>query len=307
MGTQTFREDARVTVSIIIPTYNCAPRLLRAARSVAAQTYRDIEILIIDDGSTDDTADRVAEWSAQSGANVRYVRQNNAGPAAARNHGMRLASGDLIAFLDADDEWRADKLEKQVPLMRGKVGLVYCSNTFVDSNGTPLTNYVRRIELHRGDILLPLFCDFFLLTSAVVISKAAYAAVGEFDEKLAVGEDYEFFLRLARKFHVDYSPEELLIRCVRPDSLSRLDYVTDARNDITTLSKFLDDNPEFAQQHRAVIAGRLARYRYDFGYRLLEENRRDEAVRELWWSLRTRPTLAASKTLMRALISGRRP
>ena len=88
-------------VSVIIPTYNCAPRLLRALRSVAAQTYRDIEIVVVDDGSTDDTADRVAEWTAQSGANVRYVRQPNAGPAAARNHGMRLASGDAIGALMA--------------------------------------------------------------------------------------------------------------------------------------------------------------------------------------------------------------
>jgi glycosyltransferase involved in cell wall biosynthesis len=294
-----------VTVSVVIPTYNCSPRLLRALRSVAAQTYRDIEIVVIDDGSTDDTGYRVTEWTAQSGANVRYVRQTNAGPAAARNHGMRLASGDAIAFLDADDEWRADKLEKQMPLLKGNVGLVYCSNSFVDSNGTPLTDYVRRIELHRGDILLPLFCDFFLLTSAVVISKTAYTAVGEFDEQLAVGEDYEFFLRLARKFHADYSPEELLIRCVRPDSLSRLDYAKDARNDIATLSKFLGDNPDFARHHRAVVADRIARYRYDFGYRLLAENRRDEAIRELWSSWRTRPTLAASKTLVRALISGR--
>ena len=295
-----------MTVSVVIPTYNCAPRLLRALRSVAAQTCREVEIVVVDDGSTDDTNDRVAEWTAQSGAMVRYVRQDNAGPAAARNRGMRLARGDAIAFLDADDEWRADKLERQMPLLKGDVGLVYCANSFVDTNGTPLKDYVRRIELHRGDILLPLFCDFFLLTSAVVISKAAYAAVGEFDEQLAVGEDYEFFLRLVRKFHADYSPEELLIRCVRPDSLSRLDYAKDARNDIATLSKFLADNPDFEQRYRAVIAERIARYRFDFGYRLLAENRRDEAIRELWSSWRTRPTLAASKTLVRALISGRR-
>ncbi len=305
MGAQAVREDCRVIVSVIIPTYNCAPRLLRALRSVAAQTYRDIEIVVVDDGSTDDTADRVAEWTAQSGANVRYVRQPNAGPAAARNHGMRLASGDAIAFLDADDEWYADKLEKQVPLLKGEVGLVYCSNSFVDSDGAPLNDYVRHIELHRGDILLPLFCDFFLLTSAVVISRAAYAAVGDFDERLAVGEDYEFFLRIAQKFHGDFAPEELLVRCVRPDSLSRLDYVQDARNDIATLSKFLRDNPDLVKEHRDVVADRIARYRYDFGYRLLSENRRGEAIRELWWSWKTRPTLAASKTLMRALIPGR--
>jgi glycosyltransferase involved in cell wall biosynthesis len=295
-----------VTVSVVIPTYNCAPRLMRALQSVAAQTYPHIEIVIVDDGSTDDTTDRVAEWTAKSGATVRYVRQANAGPAAARNHGMRLASGDTIAFLDADDEWRPTKLEKQMPLLKGNVGLVYCTNAFVDSRGMPLANYVRCVELHRGDILLSLFCDFFLLTSAVVISRSAYQTVGEFDERLAVGEDYEFFLRLAQRFHADFVPEELLIRCVRPDSQSRLDYAKDARNDIDTLAKFLRDNPDFAQRHRAEIAARLARYRYDFGYRLLGEHRRGEAIRELWASWRMRPTVAASKTLVRALIAGGR-
>jgi glycosyltransferase involved in cell wall biosynthesis len=295
-----------VNVSVVIPTYNCAPRLLHALQSVAEQTYPHVEIVVVDDGSTDDTGDRVSEWTTKSGANVRYVRQSNAGPAAARNHGMRLANGDAIAFLDADDEWHPAKLEKQMPLLKGDVALVYCANSFVDSNGEPLKNYVRRIELHRGDILLPLFRDFFLLTSAVIISKAAYQAVGGFDENLAVGEDYEFFLRLARKFHADYVPEELLVRCVRPDSLSRLDYARDARNDIATLEKFVRDHPGFAQRQRGEVTARLARYRYDFGYRLLAENRRDEAIRELRASWRSRPSLAVAKTWVRALFTSGR-
>ncbi len=297
-----------MTVSVVIPTYNCAARLLRAVRSVAAQTYRDIEIVVVDDGSTDDTRDRVAEWTAQSGAKVRYVRQENAGPAAARNHGMRLASGDAIAFLDADDEWRADKLEEQMPLLKGNVGLVYCANSFVDSDGAPLPNYVRRIELHRGDILLPLFRDFFLLTSAVVISRSAYDAVGEFDETPRRSAKTTNFSCASRENSMPIiRPSRLLIRCVRPDSLSRIDYAKDARIDIATLAKFLGDNPDFARTHRALIADRIARYRYDFGYRLLDENRRDEAIHELWSSWRTRPTVAASRTLMRAFMTGRRP
>ena len=306
MGAQTVAENAGVKVSVVIPTYNCAPRLLRALQSVAKQSYSPMEIIVVDDGSTDETAERVAEWTAKTTAPVRYVRQSNAGPAAARNHGMRLAQGDAIAFLDADDEWRPSKLAKQVPLLTGDVGLVYCANSFVDSNGDPLSHYERRIELHRGDVLLPLFRELFLLTSAVVISSDAYRAVGEFDERLAVGEDYEFFLRLARKFHVDYVAEELILRCVRPDSLSRIDYVRDARNDIATLEKFLRDNPDFAQRNRTQVAQRLARYRYDFGYRLLTENRRSEAIRELRASWRARPSLAAAKTLLRALISSDR-
>ena len=180
-------------VSVLIPTYNCSARLVCALQSIAAQRYalEHVEALVIDDGSTDDTAERVAAFAAQSPLCVRYVRQVNAGPAAARNHGLRLARGEAIAFLDADDAWHPEKLRKQSPLLGGRIGLVYCGVAFVDAQGDALQNYVRRIEMHRGDFLLPLFCDFFLLTSAVVLSRAVVDVCGEFNEQLAVGEDYE--------------------------------------------------------------------------------------------------------------------
>ena len=176
-------------VSVVIPTYNCAARLVQALESVAAQTYarERIEIVVIDDGSGDDTAERVARFAAGAAPETRYVRQSNAGPAAARNHGLRLARGDAIAFLDADDRWQPDKLAAQLPLLGGEVGLVYCGNSFVDADGQPLAGYVRTIPALRGDILLPLFCEFFLLTSAVVLPKPAIDAVGAFQRRLRRG------------------------------------------------------------------------------------------------------------------------
>jgi len=292
------------SVSVVIPTYNCAERLLRALQSVEAQTYQAerLECLVIDDGSTDDTAARVRAFAADSRLGVRYVRQANAGPAAARNHGLRLARGDAIAFLDADDTWLPTKLEQQVPLLRGSVALVYCNNSYVDAFGRPITNYVRQVPMHRGDILLPLFCNFFLITSAVVMTRAAIMATGPFDERLAVGEDYEFFLRVARRFHADHVPRQLLVRCVRPDSLSRRDYALDARIDLETLIGFVREHPDFARQHRRDVGRRIAQYRYDFAWRLLEENRRGEAIVELLRSLRTSASVAAARTLVRALV-----
>lgn len=295
-------------VSVIIPAYNCAQRLMHALESVAAQTYprESIETLVIDDGSSDDTAERVAAYAAASALNIRYVRQDNAGPAAARNHGMRLAGGDAIAFLDADDWWQPGKLQQQVPLLQGPVGLVYCANSFVDAEGAPLENYVRHVQMLRGDILLPLFCEFFLLTSAVVLSRTAMQAVGYFDEKLPVGEDYEYFLRLAQRFQADYVAQPLLVRCVRPDSLSRRDYVLDARVDLSTLTHFVQANPDFSRRHRTAIKQRMGRYRYDFAYRLLADHRRSEALSELWLSLQTQPSLTAARTLVRALLTRER-
>jgi glycosyltransferase involved in cell wall biosynthesis len=291
-------------VSVVIPTWNCAARLLHALRSVVAQTCTldRVEALVIDDGSTDDTADQVARFSAQSPLCVRYVRQHNAGPAAARNHGLRLARGDFIAFLDADDEWRPTKLARQLPLLSPRVGLVYCDNVFVDAQGRELSDYVRRVGMHRGDIRLALFCDFFLLTSAVVMTRTAIDAAGSFNEQLGVGEDYEFFLRAARHCQVECVEEKLLVRCVRADSLSRRDYVLDARVDLATLQAFVRDNPEFARRHRRTVNRRIARYRYDFAWRLLADRRRGAAALELLKSLRGGASLPALRALARTLV-----
>jgi len=292
------------TVSVVIPTYNCGARLERALDSVAAQSYASdrIEIIVVDDGSTDDTRERVDRFVELALVPTRYVAQANAGPAAARNHGMRLARGEAIAFLDADDWWQPAKLARQMPLLGGEIALAYCDTAFVDSAGQPIDRYVRRIAMTRGDILLALFCDFFLLTSAVIVATRAVDEVGPFNENLPVGEDYEFFLRLARRFRADHVDQKLLVRCVRPDSLSRRDYALDARIDLSTLADFLRDNPEFAQRHRAAVRRRIARYRYDFAYRLLADGRRREAVVELLRSLRARASVGAARTLVRALL-----
>jgi len=292
------------TVSVVIPTYNCADRLVQALASVAAQSHAHerLEIVVVDDGSTDDTAERVGAFAAGCDIATRYVRQHNAGPAAARNHGLRLARGDAIAFLDADDRWRPKKIERQIGLLGGNVGLVYCGNTFVDADGHPLEGYVRRIGVHRGDIVLALFCDFFLLTSAVLLSAAAVRAAGPFDESLGVGEDYEFFLRVAQRCRADCAEEELLVRCVRPDSLSRRDYALDARIDLATLTRFVSDNPHFAREHRNAVRRRFARYHYDFAYRLLADRRRGEAIIQLLRSLRAGAGSGAARTLVRALL-----
>jgi len=292
------------TVSVVVPTYNCAERLTRALDSVVAQTYPHdkLELVVVDDGSTDDTAEQVQAFKRRAQLEVRHVRQQNAGPAAARNHGLRLARGDAIAFLDADDRWLPEKLERQLPLLRCSVALVYCGNFFVDAHGRRLTRYVREVPMHRGDILLALFCNFFLLTSAVLLTRAAVMATGGFNERLPVGEDYEFFLRVARAFHADHVAHPLLVRCVRPDSLSRRDFALDARVDLETLNGFLRDHPEFARLHRHEAARRIADYRYDFAWRLLAENRRGEAIVELLRSLLACSSVAAARTLLRALV-----
>ena len=292
------------TVSVIIPTYNCSDRLMRALCSVADQTFPldHIEVIVVDDGSTDDTSARVSEFSAQIDMHVRYVRQNNAGPAAARNHGIRLAKGSVIAFLDDDDLWLPTKLERQVPLLQGSTGLAYCDNVFVDSYGIVLENYVRRIRLCRGNAMLALFQDFFLLTSAVCLRKSVIDEIGGFKEHLRVGEDYEFFLRVAAKCDFDYSSEKLLVRTVRPDSLSRQDFCLDAESDLSTLNEFLSAHPNFASANRVAVRKRLADYRFEYGYNLLSHGKRHQALRQLTRSMWSWPSVATIKTCARLFL-----
>lgn len=295
-----------VAVSVLIPTYNCAGLLERAIRSVAAQTVAAscaIEVVVVDDGSGDDTAQRVGGLQRSLPIPIRYLRQDNAGPAAARNRALEHAGGELVAFLDADDRWAPTKLEAQLPLFaRDAVGLVYCDVAFVDAGGNPIADYGRRIRIVEGDIVLPLFLDFFLLTSAVVMRRSLAEREHGFRSDLPVGEDYDFFLRVLRHCEAGVVAEKLLLRTVRPDSLSRQDFALDARVDLETLRRFVRENPDFAAAHARRISGRLAAYHGDFAYSLIAQGRRRAALAQSLASLRESPNLPALKTLLRSLL-----
>lgn len=196
-------------VSVIVPTYNRAHLLPRALRSVTHQTFSHFELIVVDDGSTDNTREVVEQVGDPR---VRYIRlPANQGVAAARNRGMRAARGELIAFLDSDDEWMPQKLSSQVALFRrssDRIGLTYTGVETVDHRGG------RRVDTprHRGDIQ-----DDILLRnvlhgggSSVMIRRSAMEAAGEFDEDFVAIEDYEYWVRVASRFHVDFVAEPLL-------------------------------------------------------------------------------------------------
>lgn len=196
------------TVSVVIPTYNRARFLQAAVASVRAQSYPCDEIVIVDDGSSDDTTEVVAAL----GPGVRLIRQANAGPAAARNRGIDEARGDLVAFLDTDDRWLPNKLAAQVELFRREPSLaLVCADMaieddagvrIVESNfvqrglqqdfaalgGRPVPNAPRRLlELN------------FVNTSTVVAKRQLLVALGGFDTRLRYGEDLELWLRIAAR------------------------------------------------------------------------------------------------------------
>lgn len=228
------------TIAVVIPTYNRAAFLGPAVASIRAQSRRCTEIVIVDDGSTDDTA-RVVD---RLGSGIRYVRQRNAGPAVARNRGIRETQADLIAFLDTDDRWLPKKLELQVEVMRRHptVALVSADMAIEDDLGTLLTpsNFEKRglrsffEELsgqpipHAPRRLLEVN---FVNTSTALIRRDVLHALSGFDDRLRYGEDLELWLRIAARHDIACLPSVQEIRVEHATNVTKsiepmlLDYV----------------------------------------------------------------------------------
>lgn len=184
-------------VSVVIPTYNRGSLIARAIASVRRQTYTRLEILVIDDGSSDRTASVVA---GIPDPRIRYVRhERNKGLPAARNTGVRAARGECVAFIDDDDEWREDKLERQVQAL-AKYDAVLCTGV---ANGYPLRVHRRRTvglrDLRRGS-----FNPSGLLAKVSVLREIP------FDESLRQGEDWDAFIRIAHRYTIGWLREPLL-------------------------------------------------------------------------------------------------
>jgi glycosyltransferase involved in cell wall biosynthesis len=207
------------TVSVVIPTYNRANVLGSAIRSVLNQDYQDFEIIVVDDGSTDDTEQVV---TAVDKPQIKYIRhEENRGPAAARNTGIGSARGRYIAFQDSDDQWVPQKLGHQVQVIEaasGRVGAVYTGFWRV-KNGNK-TYEPRRREKSEGDIHKELLRGNFLGTPTILVKRECFGSAGLFDEKLFHLEDWEAWLRISRHYEFRLIDEGLVECFETPDSLS---------------------------------------------------------------------------------------
>ena len=196
-------------VSVVIPAYNAEKFVLQAVRSVLQQCYQPLEIWLVDDGSTDQTAEIVRQHAPI----VKIVRQENAGVAAARNTGLRLARGELICFLDADDGWLPGKLAAQVVYMQAhpEVGLLYhdwlvwrpdATGAYPPLPATPPESTDEIDNDQSGWIYHRLLLDSLVHTSTAMIRSQVVADVGLFDPHLKLGEDYDYWLRVSRQWQM---------------------------------------------------------------------------------------------------------
>jgi glycosyltransferase involved in cell wall biosynthesis len=198
-------------VSVIIPTYNSAHFVTHAVDSALAQSYRPIEVIVVDDGSTDDTKVRLAEWLDR----IRYIHQLNGGPAKARNRGIKEARGDFLAFLDADDQWLPEKLCKQWECFQANsdAGLVHTDAYQLYEPIGEQRHEKRGREQFSGRCYTKLFWANRITTSTVVVSRWCLERIGQFDEDIREpsAEDLDLWLRIARNYSLAYINEPLVL------------------------------------------------------------------------------------------------
>jgi glycosyltransferase involved in cell wall biosynthesis len=198
----------RPFVSVIIPTFNRAHTLQRCISSVLQQSYKNFELIIVNDGSTDETEEVLKAYSEQ----IILLQTENRGVSAARNYGIENAQGDWIAFLDSDDEWLEHKLIRQIEYLNENLNLrwLHCDEIWI-RNGKRV-NPKKKHAKPQGDVYLeclPLCC---VSPSAVFIEKKLLNEVKAFREDFRVCEDYDLWLKLAQFNSIGYVPEQLVIK-----------------------------------------------------------------------------------------------
>lgn len=312
-------------VSVVIPTYNRAHLIGRAIESVLDQTYPHVEVIVVDDGSTDNTREVVESYDPR----VRYIRQANAGAATARNTGLRVARGEFLALLDSDDEWFPWKLEAQLRVLDRypEVGMVWTDMTATDEAGVVLHDrYLRmfynahalaRIEevcdcadslvdawpraprllgsarIVRGDIFSRILLGNLVHTSTLLARRSRLNEAGEIDvEFTPLGEDYEFHVRICSHGPVALlDVPSMLYRIGAADQLTAPHLgVYTARSNLKTVIRWLERGGARIRLPQRVVRDRLAQaYRW-VGESEMHFGEWSRARAHLWQSLRHRPT-----------------
>ena len=236
-------------VSVIIPTYNRAWSLPAAIDSVLAQDYQPFELIVIDDGSSDNTPFLLSAYKHQ----IKTVRQENAGVSAARNTGIDTAAGDFLAFLDSDDRWLPQKLARQVDFFRRHPDALICQTEELWVRNGVRVNPKKRHQKRSGDIFVPSLSLCLVSPSAVMLKRKLLDEIGRFDENLPACEDYDLWLRVSARHPVYLLDDPLIIKHGgHPDQLSRAAGLDRFR--IQALRKILQQGRLSTARQRAAVS-----------------------------------------------------
>lgn len=205
-------------ISVVIPSFNRGDRLVRALHSVLAQTHAELELVVVDDGSTDATPELLKDIKDRR---VRVISQANRGVSAARNRGIAKARGAMIALLDSDDCWMPDKLDRQLRFMREGEWEISQTEELWIRQGRRVNPRQKHVK-HGGWIFEPSLALCLVSPSCVMFSRRCWEVVGPFDENLPACEDYDLWLRCSLKYPIGLVPQALVKKIGgHPDQLSR--------------------------------------------------------------------------------------
>lgn len=194
-------------ISVVIPTYNRYEFLKRVLASVYAQSYKASEVIVVDDGSTDNTSEIKKDFPY-----IKYIYQNNNGVSSARNLGIQKASCEWIAFLDSDDEWHLQKLEEQVLFHKSNPDILMSYTDEKWIRDAKEINVPKKFQKYGGDIFERCLSHCIIAPSASIIHKKLFDKVGLFDEELEVCEDYDLWLRVALEHRIGLVDKKLIIK-----------------------------------------------------------------------------------------------
>jgi glycosyltransferase involved in cell wall biosynthesis len=241
-------------VSVIIPTYNRLPKVREAIDSVLKQTYRDFELWVVDDGSTDGTGQALEVL----GNKIKYVSQANRGVSAARNLGLRVSRGKYVAYLDSDDLWEPRKLEIQVGCMEANPQFPLCYTDEIWIRKGVRVNPRKKHAKYSGWIFERCLPLCIISPSSALMKRALFQEIEGFDENLPVCEDYDFWLRITCRYPVLFIDRKLIVkRGGHPDQLSNRSWGND-RYRVMALEKLLSFQ-DLKAEEREMVSRELVR------------------------------------------------
>ncbi|KHE91212.1 MAG: glycosyltransferase family 2 protein [Candidatus Scalindua rubra] len=259
------------TVSVIIHTYNNEKFIAETVESVLNQTYKDYEIIVVDDGSVDATRDALLPYMH----GIRYHYKENGGIASAKNAGISLSQAEFIAFLDHDDLWAPDKLRLQMECFNEnpQVGLVYAKYTSF-RDGKDLRT--KPEKGYSGWIFKELLSKSFIQTSTVIVKRECLDAVGPYDESFSLGDEYDMFLRISNKFQCGFVDKGLTRYRVHDTNASNDDFLFDNEN-LGVYKKIYNNFTDLDGEEKKILRKRIAGYSMKVAEGLYRQGKLEES------------------------------
>jgi len=281
-------------VSVIIPCFNSEKWIKFTLESVYQQSYKNIEIILIDDGSTDNTKSIIKNYYKD----IKYIFKKNEGPAAARNVGLKIATGEYIAFLDSDDLWDHQKIKKQVDYLdnHGEIALVFNNVKVINEENEIQYITNKKVPMNKKKLIRDLYLGKIgMNTPTIMIRRSVFDEVNGFDESLKRREDHYLMIEIAAKFQVIFMEDSLTSVRVNSKSISRTTKPDELLELYSPFLKKTVDNFPFLKKYQNTAYSRIYNS-ISRGYWKLGNNK--DALKYIMESIRLRPLFPLNYVLM---------